>query len=118
MTEQQCIDLKLPKLLPENDKVLYEKIYGKKPYSKDNPDPRKKYEQDWISKYKGVVELDAIEPHLLRQLINDEIDKHYDNDIYVEVQRLEKVLHRRYKQHVASIVADMEAKLKLMTGEP
>jgi len=116
LNEKMCIDLNLPKLLPENDKTLHEKIYGKKPYDKDNPDPRKKFEQEWIAKYKGVVELDAIEPHMLQQMINESIDKHYDKNIYAEVQRLERVLHKQYKKHVANIIVDMEAKLNIMKG--
>lgn len=54
--------------------------------------------KSWGSK--GVVELDALDPAVLRQLIEAAIKEHFDMAIYSEVKRLEKVLKRKLARKV------------------
>ncbi|MHA1892085.1 MAG: hypothetical protein ACTSYS_13915 [Promethearchaeota archaeon] len=49
------------------------------------------------------MELDALDPDLLKQMIYDAIMENFDQDIYREVLRLEKVLKRRLQKRVNKI---------------
>jgi hypothetical protein len=69
--------------------------YGLPPAPAKTTDSRAK---NWGGK--GVVELDALDPAVLRQLIEAAIREHFDMGIYNEVKRLEKVLKRRIERKV------------------
>lgn len=60
----------------------------------------------------GVVELDAVEPVMLQNLIKDCVKKHWDEKIEREVKRLEKVLKRRVKRECEKLVKTIRDQIK------
>jgi len=48
----------------------------------------------------GVVELDALDPSILEDLVRKSIEKTFDQKIYTEVTRLERVLKRRLQRKI------------------
>lgn len=59
----------------------------------------------------GVVELDAVDPVVLRDLIKKSIAKHWNEDIHREVKHLEKVLKRRIKRECSKKVAKIREQI-------
>jgi hypothetical protein len=52
----------------------------------------------------GVVELDALEPPVLQEMVNDAILQYYDNDIYQEVL----VLQGKHREYFNSVVDSLQ----------
>lgn len=56
----------------------------------------------------GAVELDAIEPNLLKSMCRDAIEEHFDTDKYQELQDLEKEEREEYREELKTFVEEMD----------
>jgi len=68
--------------------------------------------KDWEDK--GVVELDALEPNVLEQMIQIFCSKNWDNEIETRKNRLKLILERRYKKALAK---NLKLIVKNLEGE-
>lgn len=75
-------------------------------YKEDMPESKQVKFKKYKWPYPGVVELDAIEPRIMQQLINEQIDKHRDKRIYQEVKKLEEALKRQRKKYVEKLIEE------------
>lgn len=66
--------------------------------------------KDW--KDRGVVELDALEPNILVDLVKKACSKNWDENIEKQKNRLEKVLNARYRKHFAKELIELGKKLE------
>jgi len=56
----------------------------------------------------SVIELDALDPAVLNQLVNEAIDKHFDKRIYNEVRKLEQQEKEDRKKRIEKAVLNIE----------
>ena len=66
--------------------------------------------KDW--KDRGVVELDALEPNILVDLVKKACSKNWNKNIEKQKNRLEKVLNARYRKHFAKELIELGKKLE------
>jgi hypothetical protein len=60
---------------------------------------------------KGSVEMDAIDPAVLKKLIRDNITKHFDDNIKKEIKSLQKVLKRKVQREADRLVAKIKSQI-------
>jgi len=66
--------------------------------------------KDW--KNRGVVELDALDPNILVDLVKKACSKNWDKNIEKQKNRLKKVLNQRYRKHFAKELIKLAKKLE------
>lgn len=66
--------------------------------------------KDW--KDSGIVELDALDPNILVDLVKKACSKNWDKNIEKQKNRLEKVLNQRYRKHFAKELIKLAKKLE------